>query len=180
MLKGLGRGQGERGETIGGTDPEGGGEEEIGGLGGGAELIGEPEERGQGGERAENFAKGIVVVAVGEREEGEEGGLEGAKGIFVEGGEGGGFYFAGEAGGEGGGIEEVGGEKESGLEGLAAGGGGGEEGREGREGEGLKDGLDSGGGIRAKIFSKAKANGFAQDEGEDGGRGGGSFFEGEA
>ena len=69
---------------------------------------------------AENFSEGIVVIAAAEGEEGEEGGLEGAKRLFLDRIGGGYFYFAGDGGRKSGCIKKVSGEKEDGFEGLAA------------------------------------------------------------
>lgn len=84
VLVGVQGGKGESGETIGGPDPEGGGEKEVGGFGGGAELVGEPKESGERGNGGENFAEGIVIVAAGEGEESEDGGLERAERAFFD------------------------------------------------------------------------------------------------
>ena len=70
-------------------------------------MFGKPEEGGEGLDGAEDFTEGIVVVAAAEGEEGEEGGLEGAKRLFLEGVGGGCFYFAGDGGRKSGGIKKV-------------------------------------------------------------------------
>ena len=109
-------------------------------------------------EGAEDFAQGIVVVAAAEREKGEEGGLEGTKGLFLEGIGGGCFYFAGDGGRKSGGIKKVRGEVEDGFEGLAAWTCGGEKGWEWRKGKSIEKSLDARGGIGAEVLAKAKTN----------------------
>ena len=131
-------------------------------------------------EGAENFAEGVVVVAAAEGEESEEGGLEGAKRLFLEGIGGGGFYFAGDGGRKSGGIKKVSGEKEDGFEGLAAWTCGGEKWREWRKGKSIEKSLDARGGIGAEVLAKPKANRFTEEESESGRGCGGGSFEGEA
>jgi len=107
---------------------------------------------------AENFSEGIVVVAATEGEKGEEGGLEGAKRLFLEGIGGGYFYFAGDGGRKSAGIKKVSGEEEYGFEGLAPRACGGEKGWEWREGKSIEKSLDARGGIGAEVLAKAKPN----------------------
>jgi hypothetical protein len=129
---------------------------------------------------AENFSEGIVVVAAAEGEEGEEGGLEGAKRLFLEGIGGGCFYFAGDGGRKSGGIKKVSGEEEDGFEGLAAWTCGGQKGWEWRKGKSIEKSLDARGGIGAKVLAKAKTNRFTEEESESGRGCGGGSFESEA
>jgi hypothetical protein len=107
---------------------------------------------------AENFSEGIVVIAATEGEESEEGGLEWAKRLFLEGIGGGRFYFAGDGGRKSGGIKKVSGEEENGFEGLAAWTRGGEKRWEWRKGKSIEKSLDARGGIGSEILAKAKTN----------------------
>jgi len=121
-------------------------------------LFREPKEGGEGVDGPENFSKGIVVVAATEGEQGEEGGLEGAKRLFLMGIGGGCFYFAGDGGRKSGGIKKVSGEEEYGFEGLAPWACGGEKGWEWRKGKSIEKSLDARGGIGAEVLAKAKTN----------------------
>ena len=121
-------------------------------------MFRKPEEGGEGVDGAENFSEGIVVVAAAEGEEGEEGGLEGAKRLFLEGIGGGRFYFVGDGGRKSGGIKKVSGEKEDGFEGLAAWACGGQKGWEWRKGKSIEKSLDARGRIGAEVLTKAKPN----------------------
>jgi len=107
---------------------------------------------------SEDFSEGIVVVAAAEGEEGEEGGLEGAKRLLLEGIGGGRFYFAGDGGRKSGGIKKVSGEKEDGFEGLSAWARRGEKGWEWRKGKSIEKSLDARGRIGAEVLAKAKTN----------------------
>lgn len=121
-------------------------------------MFGKPEEGGEGLDGAEDFSEGIVVVAPAEGEESEEGGLEGAKRLFLEGIGSGCFYFAGDGWRKSGGIKKVSGEKEDGFEGLSAWACGGEKGWEWRKGKSIEKSLDARGGIGAEVLAKAKTN----------------------
>jgi len=121
-------------------------------------LFRKPEEGGEGVNGAENFSEGIVVIAAAEGEEGEEGGLEWAKRLFLEGIGGGRFYFAGDGGRKSSGIKKVSGEKEDGFEGLSAWARRGEKGWEWRKGKSIEKSLDARGRIGAEVLAKAKTN----------------------
>jgi len=143
-------------------------------------LSGQPVERGEGLDAADEFAEGVVIEATGQGEKRKKGGLEGLEGALLVGGIGDGFQLAGEGGGEGSGVEQMGGEEGDGLEGLAAGLVGGEERRERFEVEGLENGLHPGGRIGLEGLAEAKANGFTKKESENFRRRSDIFFEGEA
>ena len=121
-------------------------------------MLGKPDEGGEGLDASENFAEGIVVIAAAEGEECEEGGLEGAKRLFLEGIGGGCFYFAGDGGRKSAGIEKVSGEEEDGFERLAAWAFPWEKGWEWRKGKSIEKSLDARGGIGAEVLAKAKTN----------------------
>jgi len=107
---------------------------------------------------AEDFSEGIVVIAAAEGKECEDGGLEGAKRLFLEGIGGGCFYFAGNGGRKSGGIKKVSGEEKDGFDGLAAWTCGGEKGWEWRKGKSIEKSLDARRGIGAEVLVKAKTN----------------------
>ena len=121
-------------------------------------MFRKPKEGGEGVDGAENFSEGIVVIAAAEGEDSEEGGLEGAKRLFLERIGGGYFYFAGDGGRKSGGIKKVSGEEEDGFEGLAAWACGGEKGWEWREGKSIEKSLDARGGIGSEVLAQAKTN----------------------
>jgi len=173
-------GIGQAGEPVGRPGPEGGGEKQIARLGGRADLSGQPIERGEGLDAAEEFAEGVIIEATGQREKRKESGLERFEGTFLVGGIGAGFQLAGEGGGEGSGVKQMGGEESDGLEGLAAGLVGGKERRERFKVEGLENGLHPRRRIGLQGLAEAKANGFTKEESENFRRSGDIFFEGEA
>jgi len=121
-------------------------------------LFRKPEEGGEGLDGSEDFSEGIVVIAPAEGEEGEEGGLEGAKRLFLEGIGGGRFYFTGDGGRKSCGIKKVSGEKEDGFEGLSAWTCGGQKWWEWRKGKSIEKSLDARGRIGAEVLAKAKTN----------------------
>ena len=121
-------------------------------------MFRKPEKGGEGVDGAENFSERIVVIAPAEGEEGEEGGLEGAKRLLLEGIGGGRFYFAGDGGGKSGGIKKVSGEKEDSFEGLSAWTCGGQKWWEWRKGKSIEKSLDARGRIGAEVLAKAKTN----------------------
>jgi len=173
-------GVGKAGESVGWAGPKGGGEEQIAGFGGRADLSGQPVERGEGLDAAGEFAERIVIEATSQGEKRKESGLEGLKGAFLVGGIGDDFQLAGEGGGEGCGVEQVGGEEGDGFEGLAARLVGGEKRWERLEVEGLEDGLHPWRGVGLKGLAEAETDGFTKQEGENFRWGGHIFFKGEA
>ncbi len=78
-------------------------------------MFRKPKEGGEGVDGSENFSEGIVVIAAADGEDSEEGGLKGAKRLFLERIGGGYFYFAGDGGRNSGGIKKVSGEEEDGF-----------------------------------------------------------------
>ena len=118
---GLSGGLGQSCEATGRSRPESGREEKIGGLGGSADLIGQPVKSWQRVDRGKKFSKGIVFVTSGEGQKGEEAGLKGAQRPVGKGFLGKDFDVSSYGGSEGAGIDEMCGEKEDGCEGLTSG-----------------------------------------------------------
>ena len=108
-------------EAAGGSRPKSGREEKIGGLRGSADLVGQPVKSWQRVDRGEEFSKRIVFVTSGEGQKGEEAGLKRAQRPIGDGLLGKDFDVSSYGGSEGAGIDEMCGEKEDGLEGLASG-----------------------------------------------------------
>jgi hypothetical protein len=108
-------------EAAGGSRPKSGREEKIGGLGGSADLVGQPVKSWQRVDRGEEFSKRIVFVTSGEGQKGEEAGLKRAQRPIGNGLLGKDFDVSSYGGSEGAGIDEMCGEKEDGFERLASG-----------------------------------------------------------
>lgn len=134
---------GKEGEAVDRACPEGSGEQQVAGFGGGTDLVGKPVQGGKSIDRAEDFSKRVVFETAGEGEEGEDEGLQGAEGAVGDRLLGKDFHIARDFGSESAGIEEVSGEEESSFEGLAPRALGGEKGGLRRKGDGIEKGLDA-------------------------------------
>lgn len=134
---------GKEGEAVDRACPEGSGEQQVAGFGGGADLVGKPVQGGKSIDRAENLSERVVFETAGEGEEGEDEGLQGAEGSVGDRLLGKDFHVARDVGSESAGIEEVSGEEESGFEGLTPRALGGEKGGLRRKGDGIEKGLDA-------------------------------------
>ena len=118
---GLGGGLGQSCEAAGRSRPESGREEKIGGLGGSADLIGQPVKSWQRVDGGKKFSKRIVFVTSGEGQKGEEAGLERAQRVIRKRLLGKDFDVSSYVGSEGAGIDKMCSEKKDGFEGLASG-----------------------------------------------------------
>jgi hypothetical protein len=107
-------------KAAGRSRPKSGREEKIGGLGGSADLVGQPVKSWQRVDGGEKFSKRIVFVTSGERQKGEEAGLKRAQRPIGQGLLGKNFDVSSHGGSEGAGIDEMCGEKKDGFEGLAS------------------------------------------------------------
>ena len=108
-------------KAAGGSCPKSGREEKIGGLGGSADVDGQPVKSWQRVDSGKKFSKRIIFVTPSDGQKREEAGLERAQIPVGKGFLGKDFDVSSYGGSEGAGIDEMCGEKEDGFEGLASG-----------------------------------------------------------